>query len=128
MSRPRTTDDTIMPPSVTITIHVPNLSSLDEVSESEAEEYGALKGYLVLDEVKETENVATSEFPAEREIPVVIAEELPSVFDSHYHLDRTDGKLLGHKGHSAEDLIRFNGKDRSAGPGVRVKLEGGIVV
>ena len=63
VNRPGTTDDKITPPPVTMTIHVPNLSSLDEASESELGDYGALEGYVVLDEVKETENVATSEFP-----------------------------------------------------------------
>ena len=65
----------------------------------------------------------------EREMPVVIAEELPSVFDSHFLLDRTAGELFKiHKGHSVEDLIMFSEKDKSARPGVRVQLEGGIVV
>ena len=109
-----------------VTIHTP------ELEDSETELY-EVDQFVVLDEVgSEAEDdvpMTTSEFPlVEREVPVAIG-DIPSVFDSHFHLDRTSKKLFGsHKGHTVEELIRRSELSGSAKPGVKVKVNGGIVV
>ncbi|XP_062612696.1 uncharacterized protein LOC134274418 [Saccostrea cucullata] len=56
--------------------------------------------------------------------------ELPAVFDSHFHLDRSSKKIWGvNKGHTVEDVLHYSDSNFvSCKPSIPVRVVGGIIV